>query len=124
MMLPAYGRILAKMRRQGFMPASQAVTVRLDTWPPKDHPKFPALPQVTVPPTTDVDALDTHFLEGLDVQIAYWPSHTARERLYGLCEVILSANPRRLWWVNIEHPDGFHFVKSVELGEEVEPNDG
>lgn len=118
--LPAYAKPLVEMRRARLVPSMRCVTVRLDTWPPKDRPQCVAVPSVTVPPSADVRAIDAHFLEGLDVQVAYWPSLTTRERLDDLLRTIVSARPRRLWWLNMEDPDGFHFVLSVKRGLEAE----
>ncbi|PTD96397.1 hypothetical protein C8261_08750 [Pseudothauera lacus] len=94
------------------------VILRLDRWPPRDRPGVVAAPQVVCPPDAEPAELDLQFLSGLDVQICYWPTASAPERLRAITRQALQNNPRRLWVLNVER-GRWRLVKSVERGIEV-----
>ena len=119
MRLPAYARQIVELRRQGHVPAQMMLTIRLDSWPPEERPACVAVPQIVCPPDADPEDLDFGFVEGLDVQTAFWPSISDQDRLRCLLRQVLACSPRRLWVLNMEQ-HRLRMVKSLERGVEVQ----
>lgn len=92
--------------------------VRLDTWPPRKRPAHLRFPQVVVSDEAEPAALSFAFLDDLDVLVAHWRSKSEPRRLRDLLRKILTANPRRLIVLDVEHEKHW-WVKSVDRGVEV-----
>lgn len=129
--LPAFARPLADLRRQGQRPAGETIIVRLDTWPQRWHigaglelvPGRPASvcwPQVTIAEDADPEALDFSFVRDLDAVVPHWRSKSTPSRLRVLLQRMLTAAPRRLIVLDMEHGCRAWFVKSVGRGVEVQ----
>lgn len=135
--LPALARPLAEVRRKGHRPASQAIIVRLDVWPPNYHfglsepesreackvidGRSPNVwwPQVVVPLDTQPNELDFSFAADLGVTVAVWPSMSPPVRVRALLVEIIAANPLGVWVVDIER-SRWWTVKSPDRGIEVQ----
>jgi hypothetical protein len=92
--LPAFGRKLLALRRQGLVPACRVV-VALDKW---KHGRSYA--RVVVPEDTEPNELDFSFLAGLDVELVWSPYLTTVERRNAAIRAILKPSPERLiMWV-------------------------
>lgn len=116
--LPAYGRELLELRRQGLVPAHHLVLIALDSWK-WGRSSAGSWYRLVISPEHDPAELDFSMVAGLDVLLCYAPAVTLVARRDAAIRKILRANPASLRVIDMVDPQLGFFIKSRKRGIEL-----
>ena len=111
--LPAYGKALVEIRRQGHVPAHPVMVVALDDW--KLGTWFP---RVVIAPDAEPARTEFSMLAGIDVTLAWRPTISTVERRDAAIREILKVSPSSLRAMDIDNSGETLWVKSKARGVE------